>query len=441
MTRDSDARSSGTGSSRRSMLKYGAETANRTVGPSGPAGNATTVEIGEQAMLAPADGTADAGFGSAIAVDQTGSTVLVGAPDESPSRGDDAGAAYVFTRHGDGYAQTAKLTLDGGQAGDRFGVAVTLDATGETALVGQQPADGDGTAGAYVFERRRSQWVQTATLTPPDPEGLRVGDFGEAVALDAAGRTAAIGAPGSDDPAFDAGVVFVTERDGDSWTDLRTLRQPYGDSARYGSAVDLAASGTAGAVGAPVHRPANDPLRGGFVHVLRRTGEEWRQPSLHQADDAADVDRLGTTVACDASCRTIVAGQTGDDAGETRDCGGAVVFRRTPRGWDQTATLADSGGRQDRFGAAAALDDNGQVALVGAPGRATEAGDDAGAAVLYARDGGTWSREAAVVPSDAAPAARFGAAVALDASGRTTVVGAPAAGDGATGATYVFTRS
>lgn len=441
MSRDSDAGSSARGSPRQSVLEHGAGTAGTTVGVGSHAGSAAAVEISERATLAPADGTADGGFGSAVAVDQVGSTVLVGAPDASTSGGDDAGAAYVFTRHGDGYAQTAKLTPDGGQAGDRFGIAVTLDATGETALVGQQRTDGDGTDGAYVFERRRSQWVQTAALTPPDRAGLRVGDFGDAVALDATGRTAAIGAPGSDDLGFDAGVVFVTERDGDGWTDLRALGQPHGDSARYGSAVDLAASGTAGAIGVPVHQPANDPIQDGFVHVLRRSGEKWRQPSLLQAGDAANVGRLGAAVACDAPCRTIVAGRAGDDASEARDRGGAVVFRRTPRGWGQAATLADSGGGQDRFGDAAALDDNGRIALVGAPGRDTEAGDDAGAAFLYGCDGGTWSRQAAVVPSDAAPADRFGAAVALDASGRTTAVGAPAAGDGEIGATYVFKRA
>lgn len=87
----------------------------------------------------------------------------------------------------------------------------------------------------------------------------------------------------------------------------------------------------------------------------------------------------------------------------------------------------------DLFGSATAMD--GETAVVGAAVQA----NNAGAAYVFVRNGGTWSQQAYLKPSDAATqlAAQFGHAVAI--SGNTIVVGAPNHGPG--GAAYVFVRN
>lgn len=92
----------------------------------------------------------------------------------------------------------------------------------------------------------------------------------------------------------------------------------------------------------------------------------------------------------------------------------------------------------DGFGTALALD--GDLALVGAPGAATVAGSQVGAAYLFQRTASGWTEIAELRASDGAANDRFGIAVALE--GDTAVVSAFTADATApdSGALYVFQR-
>ena len=101
-------------------------------------------------------------FGYSVALSADGSTALVGAYGRSSSMG----AAYVFTRSGSVYSQTAALTATGGANDDYFGISVALSADGNTALVGATGRN-TSTGAAYVFTRSNGVYSQTATLTVP----------------------------------------------------------------------------------------------------------------------------------------------------------------------------------------------------------------------------------------------------------------------------------
>lgn len=426
--------------SRRSVLRYGAGAGGTTISGGQIAGSGAAAGVRQRARLEPEDRAPEARFGESVAVNDAGTIVLVGAPDASEPH-DDGGVVYVYRRYSDRFVQTEKLTAENVQSGDHFGVAVAVDAVGRTALIGQRRDDTDGTDAVYVFERRNDRWRQTATLSPPaDHQRGAVSGFGAAVALDGVGETAAIGAPWSGDLAFSAGSVLVAERRGDQWTEPTELGHEYGGSIYYGTAVDLGAAGRTGVAGGPVRRHAAEPIQGGFVQALRRTGGDWRQPTVLQANDATDMDGLGTAVACDAACQTVVAGRPSADAGGQTGRGGAVVFRRTPREWTQEAVLPYDGPATDRFGAAVAVDDLGRTALVSAPRGDTDAGPRAGTAALYSREGDEWTSLGDVVPDERVAGGSFGSAIGLDALGETAVVGAPAAGERETGVAYVFDR-
>ncbi|MPZ21839.1 MAG: hypothetical protein GEV06_28780, partial [Luteitalea sp.] len=124
----------------------------------------------EQAKLTASGGAALDHFGSSVAID--GSTVVVGALFADVGGTTNQDAAYVLTRVGDTWTQTAQLTASGGAAGDLFGRSVAIN--GNTAVVGAPYADVDGNSGqgaAYVFTEAGGNWIQTAQLTASNGSG------------------------------------------------------------------------------------------------------------------------------------------------------------------------------------------------------------------------------------------------------------------------------
>ena len=146
--------------------------------------------------------------------------------------------------------------------------------------------------------------------------------------------------------------------------------------------------------------------------------------------DLAAGDAFGTAVGIDGD--TLIATAPGAEPGAV------YVFIANGASWTQQAKLAPTGGGTDeRFGIAASL--SGDRIAVGAD----RASLGAGAVYVFARSGTSWSQEARLVASDAAPHDAFGTSVALD--GDTLIAGAPVkrrgtAGSYANGAAYVFTR-
>ena len=109
---------------------------------------------------------------------------------------------------------------------------------------------------------------------------------------------------------------------------------------------------------------------------------------------------------------------------------------------EEAKLTADDGARADNFGRSVALD--GDTAVVGAPSADVGGNDNQGAAYVFVVDGGAWSQQAKLTPSDPASFVSFGDSVAI--SGDTAVVGAPSADVGGgegfdQGATYVFVRN
>lgn len=111
--------------------------------------------------------------------------------------------------------------------------------------------------------------------------------------------------------------------------------------------------------------------------------------------------------------------------------GQAVIWERLAAGWTEVATLITAGAPNDSFGAAVAL--NGNTALVGAPGRATDNGE----VRVFERSGGAWSQTSILNPASVAGAQHFGQSLAL--SSNFAFVGAPTE-SGSEGAVYVFQR-
>ena len=120
----------------------------------------------QQTKLTPDDPGKSAQFGSCLSL--SFNTVIVGAPLHDTERGKDTGAAYVFVRNGERWAQQARLTSGDTKAGDRFGTGVAT--TGKSAIVGApfRPEGAPGSGAAYSFVSVNGKWEEKEKVTPDD---------------------------------------------------------------------------------------------------------------------------------------------------------------------------------------------------------------------------------------------------------------------------------
>ena len=149
--------------------------------------------------------------------------------------------------------------------------------------------------------------------------------------------------------------------------------------------------------------------------------------------DGEASDQFGVSVALSGDTALVGAHLDVNQSGR----GGAYVFIRVGQDWIQQAKLVpDADLYAQHFGAAVAL--NVDTAVVGSPGE-TVAGASTGAAYVFVRSTGEWSKRARLSSADEPDADNFGAAVAIEFD--TVVVGAPYSRNGkdvAIGAAYVF---
>jgi hypothetical protein len=246
--------------------------------------------------------------------------------------------------------------------------------------------------------------------------------FGCSVSVD--GDTAIIGAYGT--PTVSA---YVFTRDtGGSWSEQLALPASgasTGDMFGYSVAIDddtVIVGASSDDVG---------DITPGSVYVFTRdAGGSWSEQAKLTASDAADHDMFGNAVSLDVDT-AVIGARSDDDAGDVS--GSAYVFVRDLGGsWSEQAKLTASDAlSEDRFGWSVSI--NGDTAIVGVP--AKNAGS--GSVYVFVRDaGGSWSEQAKLTASDAAPGAGFGWSVSL--YGDTAAIGAT--GTDISGAAYVFTR-
>ena len=133
----------------------------------------------QEAKLVASDGARNAEFGFSVHI--SGKYAIVGAYAHNSG----TGAAYVFVRNGEKWTEEAKLTASDGQAKDDFGISVSINGTtgNVAALVGSYRHDGKGnnSGAVYSFLRKGGAWIERAKVTASDVEaGER---FGVSVSL------------------------------------------------------------------------------------------------------------------------------------------------------------------------------------------------------------------------------------------------------------------
>ena len=142
-------------------------------------------------------------YGCSVALD--GDVAAIGAPFiaipppplQKGGTTDRPGAAYVYRRNADVWAEEAILSASDQEDGNRFGVAVALDvgsSLGNIAVVGADHGCCVRPGAAYVFRLVSAGWEQAAKLTPSDSAPVDL--FGSAVAGN--GKHIVVGAYGDE---------------------------------------------------------------------------------------------------------------------------------------------------------------------------------------------------------------------------------------------------
>lgn len=253
----------------------------------------------EQAKLTASDGMANDRFGQSAAI--KGDRAIIGNPYRD-GIGTDSGTAYIYERSGDAWPQMAILSASDAADGDRFGQSVGVD--GDWALVGAYADDDLGLASGsvYVFEWTGGSWTESDKLHASD--GTNGDYFGWSLAVD--GDRAVIGAYGNDDGANGSGSAYIFRRDGGNWVEEATLLPPDPTTTK-GFGFSVAINGDAVIIGAPWDNQ-NGPFSGA-AYLFRRSGTNWIFKKKLTAFDGQANDFYGHSVSI--SERFAVAGAFG----------------------------------------------------------------------------------------------------------------------------------
>ncbi|RMF15741.1 MAG: integrin [Gammaproteobacteria bacterium] len=255
----------------------------------------------------------------------------------------DPGAVYVFTRDSGDWAQQAYIKPAQLQTGP-FGSSLALDKAGETLVVGSYGDTLNTSGGAlvggagqvYVFRRDGVTWSQSAVLTASNPDdsdwfGWRVALSGDGRTLAAAARfehsaATGVGGDGNDNSASNSGAVyaFIRQDDG-TWVQEAYVKASNTDADdEFGHSVALDTDGNTLVVGTSREDSAASGLGGdqsdnsapdaGAVYVFRRSQGSWSQLAYVKAaaPDENDGFGLGGGVGINGAGDMLVVGATGE---------------------------------------------------------------------------------------------------------------------------------
>ena len=238
-------------------------------------------DANETAKCTPSDGADHDRFGAKVAL--VWDTVVVGAPhDDDGEDNRSVGSAYVFIKPDSGWSnstETSKLTASDGDEYHQFGKSVATDGT--TVVVGAPKSfsDDNPPGAAYIFVKPSDGWAnatETSQLSASD--GHDFDFFGESVGVD--GDTIVVGAPLNERDDHPSGAAYVFARPDSGWASADetgkltpsdgTINNQFGFSVTVG--VDyIVVSGVGDLRGR--HRPGPTPPVagvGGFFNVGHR---------------------------------------------------------------------------------------------------------------------------------------------------------------------------
>ena len=362
--------------------------------------------------------------GESVALSSDGTIVAIGA-----IRNDDAGdlAGHVRVYQYDSTStswQQLGDDIDGENANDQSGMSVDLSSNGLIVAIGAKEgaANSAGQVRVYQYDSTSTSWQQLGD----DIDGENAGDEnGMSVALSSNGLIVAIGAPGNDGVANNAGHTRVYEYDSTSasWQQLGDDIDGENVNDRFGSSVALSSDGTIVAIGASRNDGVANNAGHTRVYEYDSTSASWQQ--LGDDIDGENVnDHFGSSVAL-SSDGTIVAvsaifGGAAMFAGHVR----VYEYDSTSTSWQQIGDDIDGENAGDSSGTSVALSSDGNTVAIGAYEN-DDAFNNAGHARVYTYDplSTSWQQLGDDIDGENVND-RAGSSVALSSDGTIVAIGA-----------------
>ena len=307
-------------------------------------------------------------FGIGSRISEDGSTVVIGARNGG-SGINGTGEAYIFTRSGTTWSQQAKLTASDAADGDVFGAGVDISDDGNTVVIGAygEATGGSAAGSAYVFTRSGSTWTQQQKIQSSD---IEAGDnFGISVSISGNGTTIVGGAPSEDSTGNNgAGAAYIFYYNGSTWAQQAKITAgTRAANQSFGLSTDISTDGNTVAVGSQEDIGGTDT---GAAYIFTRSGSTWSQEAIIQdankaANDNFGANYFGRGLSLSGSGNILVAGASGDDDNGSNS-GSTFVFTRSGSTWSLSKKIATSDvGASDENGFAVAIDKNGDTLLTG----------------------------------------------------------------------------
>lgn len=321
-------------------------------------------QVGES--LVSTDVKAQNGFSLSLSDD--GSVLVVGARKSSCADSTNCGSVeiYRFAIVDDAPTWFLMDVLHGGIAGNQFGFSVSLSGNGQRLAVGSigDDTNGKNSGMVQVFQRFQGIWEMIAEF-----EGEEAGDlFGVSVSLNRDGRMLAVGAPyHAALGRVQSGQAYFFEDIGfdnfPRWVQSRSIVLGPSARGRFGWSLALSEDASRMIVGAP-----GDPSLGitGFTRIFEFDGfiDSWVQSGVDMGFRGKG-DRFGFSVSmCNSGNRVAVGAYKSKVANTTT--GEVFVYQYNEKIWNPlgSSLVGDSEGAD--FGYAVDLSPEGDFLVVGA---------------------------------------------------------------------------
>jgi hypothetical protein len=399
--------------------------------------------------------TAGDAFGHKVAMDASGSEVLVGAHLSNSGNG----MAYLYASKNGKWSATPSAKFADPVAGaNHFGFSVALSPDGNTAYVGADLATVGGRASAgavYLYKRNHGIWPKKPSATINDPGKGTTDYFSIGLSVSADGGTLAVGAPGfTSHGVAEVGEVYVYKASHGKLPSTPSARiasptpSTRGDFG-YNLSVSSNASGTGVLViGAYVTNVGTVNFEGAaYIYKSKGGIDSWTVAPGGRLKDPGNLtfDFFGLVVATNSAGTVVMVGAHDETEKTVPDAGAVFTYVLKAGTWKASQTLDGPANGPANFGYPS-LSSNGKVAITAAPSAQVGGHNGAGEAFVYGQSGTTYSLGASV-PDPTGGSANspeyFGNASAVSATGGLSVIAAPATGGtgGANGPGVVYVYS
>lgn len=390
--------------------------------------------------------TDNGAFGWAVALDATGTQLLVGENSEGITP-PGAGAVHYYTRVGEIWTHRQKFKLPTQTVDHYFGSSIALNAVGDYAVIGAYNDTEKGAfAGAiFIYKRVGLTWTYQSKMVSPVGETNTY--YGIAAAMNQSGSILAVGAFGNDSSNVYKGVVYLYDRNGEVWNYKEKILPPNLNSdIDFGSGLAFNKEGTLLLIGS--QSTSTRGVNAGAVYIYRKEGSSWSMKDGLYISNSRTSDYFGRGVAVTADGKLALIGAVRRDEVVTDQ---GIVYVFADLNYEAPVNAIESWREQEKlyaktpvvnsvFGTACALSHDGKTAVITAENGPTGHSTDAGCAYFFEKTELGWVEKGRFWSEDTTNVSNFGRSIDLFKNGTYAVVGASSDGGDSSGSVFVFMR-